>query len=481
MKKSAKEKLPSKESKVKERVIPVSKTGIKPSVSQMVSKYEEQLFKRLQTQVVKVVRANSLLSGNYAATRLRTGLLCVDLMLGGGLRPGNWYTNFGPEQSGKSTLAVRATAAAYLAKVQMNHYWDYEGSAGSDMEYLQRQFKAAGIKEDIDSLIGDVEDKKPITYWGEDILETFFDTNAAILRRMPDRQCIDGQWYYVFDDDKYGKEMTDGNYDKKIKSKFGRLAIQSDNANALGGLLVVDSYPAMNPRAADADDPKAGMALQARAFSENIRRIRGKLRPKGVTIVGVNQLRLRPGFTMGDPAYESGGEALKFYSDGRIRCSKISSQWGPPQALQTEEAIGGGTDTYQHMKYILKKNKVGGLNNVEIYQRVWISDKNGNAQGFDAVGDLYNYLEMTGQIKGKRNKFTLEGPGIKSTKSMNFMTFKTMILGNPDQREKIQRDCGLIGKKDKAANLKQLCYKQMSTGQAAALVKQNANKREKES
>lgn len=614
------------------------------TTSQLVHEYEEQMFKRLQTQVVKVVRANSLLSGNYASKKLQTGLLGIDLLLGGGIRPGTWYTSFGLEQSGKSTLAAQTMIAAYRENVPMVHFWDYEGSTGADTMYLERQMRASGVKEALENVMGDPEEAKPIAYWGEDVLETFFDTMAALLRRMPDRQFIDGKWFYVFDDDKYGKEMTDGKHDKSIKSKFGRLAVPG-HANALGGLVLLDSYPAMNPRALDTDDSKAGMALQARMFSEGVRKIRGKLRPKGVTIVGVNQLREKPGVMFGTPFYEpcfigetkvlladgtsipireivenkldvevlsfdketgkvapnkvigwkdngfvprgllvkvkykaygnadpvcdftctkshsiwtmngmvaagdlkagskifvnfpcrdengviknrllvtdvvdvepsdltaesvrvfdltvennhtyfvvgngttgngfrcdsvavsNCGGALKFASDGRIKCTQIANPWGEGRIQQEPSVDNEGTDSYQHMKYKLEKNKVGGINNFEVYQRVWVSDKNGNAHGFDKVADTYQYLSVTGQISGTRAKFLL--PNELGLKHMNYSQFKQLIIGSKSMKQSVAKQLGAKN----VPNIRAFCGHQIETGVAQELAKKNANKAKKD-
>lgn len=58
--------------------------------------------------------------------RLSTGLLMLDIILGGGITAG-WYTNFGQEQSCKTTGAVTILAAALNSNVPLLSYWDYEG------------------------------------------------------------------------------------------------------------------------------------------------------------------------------------------------------------------------------------------------------------------------------------------------------------------------------------------------------------------
>ena len=58
--------------------------------------------------------------------RLSTGMLMLDIVLGGGLTAG-WYTNFGQEQTCKTTGAVTILSAALNSDVPILGYWDYEG------------------------------------------------------------------------------------------------------------------------------------------------------------------------------------------------------------------------------------------------------------------------------------------------------------------------------------------------------------------
>jgi hypothetical protein len=55
--------------------------------------------------------------------RMSTGVLMLDLILGGGLVPG-WYTNFGKEQSCKSTSAMTILCSALTQKVPVLAYFD---------------------------------------------------------------------------------------------------------------------------------------------------------------------------------------------------------------------------------------------------------------------------------------------------------------------------------------------------------------------
>ena len=60
-------------------------------------------------ELEKVVKVQGITIGTE--NRMSTGLLCVDLILGGGITAG-MYTFAGPEQSAKTTLAITTLAAS---------------------------------------------------------------------------------------------------------------------------------------------------------------------------------------------------------------------------------------------------------------------------------------------------------------------------------------------------------------------------------
>jgi recombination protein RecA len=83
-------------------------------------------------------------------------------------------------------------------------------------------------------------------------------------------------------------------------------------------IAVVDSVSALIPRGeAEADIDKDQMALQARLMSKALRKITPIANQTGTTIIFINQLRHKIG-GYGNPEVTTGGEALAFYSTGRI-------------------------------------------------------------------------------------------------------------------------------------------------------------------
>lgn len=71
--------------------------------------------------------------------RLSTGQLSLDIILGGGIVAGGWYTIFGGEQSCKSTLTTTLIASTMKQKFKGIVVWfDYEGCLTGDTEITVR-------------------------------------------------------------------------------------------------------------------------------------------------------------------------------------------------------------------------------------------------------------------------------------------------------------------------------------------------------
>lgn len=247
-----------------------------------------------------------------------TGLLSLDLMLSGGLVTGGWYTFFGGEQSCKSTLVSTQLANAIPAKIPHLMYFDYEGSFQA--EYFLSIARHVGVippkmkdHEASQRIFGLQDDKgnwviRPrIRYYQMSIGEKFFDYVARLLRQLPDKLYKEGKWWLVYDPenkahkDKMKKSKLEHN--ELYWKKTGKWWVETDNGLPQA-LVITDSYPAMNPEKMDVDDPSGAMAVQARMFSDNIKRIKGKMGAKRVTVMGINQLRKAPAVQFGNPEYE---------------------------------------------------------------------------------------------------------------------------------------------------------------------------------
>lgn len=84
-------------------------------------------------------------------------------------------------------------------------------------------------------------------------------------------------------------------------------------------LIVVDSVAALVPqKELEGDMGDAQMGIQARLMSQACRKLTAKAFHNGVTIIFINQLRMKIGVMFGNPETTTGGNALKFYASQRI-------------------------------------------------------------------------------------------------------------------------------------------------------------------
>lgn len=271
--------------------------------------------------------------------KISTGLLALDLILFGGLRSGGWYTVFGGEQSAKSTLITWLSAAMIkigFHKQGRGAWFDCEGS--SDPVYINNIMQNMGItKKDATDIFG-VRDpetgeylKKPlIRFYQEDNGEVVFDMLNKFKRSLPTIEKQGKEYYYILDNTNPNKARFKGMYDTKYLTKHNKLKIPGAPSTPQA-IVLMDSYVAMLPEGLDKDDANGSMAIQARMFSDGIKRVKGGMRKKRMIVFGVNQLRLRPAVMNQNPEYEPGGEALKFF------CMKHDTRLFTERGLITAE------------------------------------------------------------------------------------------------------------------------------------------------
>lgn len=90
--------------------------------------------------------------------------------------------------------------------------------------------------------------------------------------------------------------------------------------------IIIDSMPALVPKAeleGNAEDQTVG--LQARIFSKELRKLAGKIRKSGTSLVCVNQMRSNINSGWGRSDKTTGGRALKFYSSIRLEVKNVGS------------------------------------------------------------------------------------------------------------------------------------------------------------
>ena len=422
--------------------------------------------------------------------RFSTGLLSLDVTLAGGMLGGGWYTCFGGEQSCKSTTAMTILSSIMAQKdfIGKASYFDYEGSSQAD--YIENIMGAMGVNTDVEKVFG-VRDEETgdwvvsprVRYYAPDTGEKFFNYMAKLGKMLPDKVRMSGQWYFVYDNTRENQKALKGLYDKKYFAKTNRFRVPAPDGS-IQAIVLTDSYPAMLPGIADEkEEGDKSLALQARMFSDGLKRVKGMMRTKRIVVLGVNQLRKVPMAMYGPTETEPCGDALKFYSDVRLRMSSVSIPHGKGMLEEEESVVADGNDTYRYIKMRTHKNKLGGIPNQSITMRLVVENAEGDATGFCRTWDAFQYLKLTGQVGGTRKKIKfLEGFNVvkKDKKkgkekevyvdfksplagcTLDWFQFKTLIEG---EREDIRELCRELGLK-KPVLFRNFLQKQVREGKA---------------
>ena len=211
---------------------------------------------------------------------ISTGSPSLDIALGiGGVPRGRIIEIYGPESSGKTTLALNIVANAQ--KTGTAAFIDAEHAL--DPAYA----KKIGVK------IEDLLISKPDT--GEqalDIVETLVKSNAV-------------------------------------------------------DVIVVDSVAALTPQAEiEGEMGDTHVGRQARLMSQALRKLTAIVAKGNVTVIFINQIRMKIGVMFGNPETTPGGNALKFYSSVRIEVRRMA------QIKQGDAIVGN------RVKAKVVKNKV---------------------------------------------------------------------------------------------------------------------------
>ena len=112
-------------------------------------------------------------------------------------------------------------------------------------------------------------------------------------------------------------------------------------------IIVIDSVAALVPKAEiEGEMGDSHMGLQARLMSQALRKLTGIISRSHVTVIFINQIRMKIGVMFGNPETTTGGNALKFYASVRMDIRRTS------QIKQDDVVIGNRT------KVKVVKNKV---------------------------------------------------------------------------------------------------------------------------
>lgn len=363
---------------------------------------------------------------------LSSGILMYDLLTGGGLVPG-FYVNSGKEGSGKTTIMHHILESSIKKNIRLRQCFAAEN--------LNEEYACSVMRRDRIEVFGKRNTKgkgwivKPkIRRYTTNVIEAIFKAIQETLKILPDKlyRREDDSWWYVFD--KSQKDILEKwklDIDKRL-SRGGKYYCK-----ALDGMpqaiIAIDSWSTLVVRDLDENaDKSSRLGAVAGKLSELLPKITGKLASKRIIILGTSQIREKPMVMFGSPDYEPGGNALKHATDVRNKFSSrsVPSGWdGKGEIAEEKSAFGKGTDRYMYKFINNTKNKFS-IPRLSAFGRVWISDTKGNPYGFDPVFDLYQYLSATGQIRGKKNKFTININKLKFKPVLNWMSFKRLILAS---------------------------------------------------
>ncbi|MFA5872263.1 MAG: recombinase RecA [Parcubacteria group bacterium] len=156
------------------------------------------------------------------------------------------------------------------------------------------------------------------------------------------------------------EHALDPSYAKKIGVNLDDLLIsQPDNgeqaldivetlvkSNAVD-VIVIDSVAALTPQAEiEGEMGDSHMGRQARLMSQALRKLTAIGAKSNVTIIFINQIRMKIGIVFGNPETTTGGNALKFYASVRIEVRRAA------QIKQGDQIVGN------RVKVKIVKNKV---------------------------------------------------------------------------------------------------------------------------
>lgn len=113
----------------------------------------------------------------------------------------------------------------------------------------------------------------------------------------------------------------------KPKIKKGLLDLEIESGGTGLGLVVIDSVAFIIPPAEETSAVgKANMALLARFLPPELRKITPLLNKSKVSLIGINQLRMKPGVMYGNPEESPGGSAFKYACAQMIHLAKMNGK-----------------------------------------------------------------------------------------------------------------------------------------------------------
>lgn len=351
---------------------------------------------------------------------LSTGVLSLDLALGGGHPPGRMTYFYGPTGTCKSTTL-------YLSLEEILHKGIHcvflDAEASTDPAYLKKLGIDISKVEGVRNKKGEWVVPPQLFYFQPNTVENCFRYLHAVLKKTPDKiMLMDGDTprYFIVDPSFPYKPLW--TYVNK-GLKEGKIFEVEDGCPQ--AVFFIDSLRALTPIALDDDSEKESIAMFARSLSAGFNLVKGLLGKKTCNLIATNHLTINPMARFGSPEAEPGGQAVQFYPDVKIKLHVNRAQ----SKIIVEPSVSGGTDRYLQGYATVLKNKAGSSFRQADY-RIWIDSDGEPGRGMCPVFDVRNFLEKTNQLVGDEKKFTITVPGFEY--SFTPTEFKKFVLEHED-------------------------------------------------
>ena len=308
-----------------------------PKSGKIVTPFDDR-YRAMQAEIDAIektvgIETTSLIQSGYVQNAIHTGVLMYDLTVGGGAAPGRMTILPGLEGSGKSTIVDNLAAVCALQQIPI-FWFDAEGAL--DPNYVGRIFSRYGLR--IPDLMGIRNPKTgkwdvpPLLRYSQDSIgEHVFKTIAHICHMLPfiKQNPADRVWYRTHT--VKGKPTTWVPDERQGKPQY---------------LFIVDSWPALLPEAINDNPDSSPMAANARMISAGMPLIKSPIAQKNCALFSVNQIRTRPGVTMGClhadvtiPFVDGRSHTMKEIVDGQIE-GEVWSLNEETGALEPKKIVG---------------------------------------------------------------------------------------------------------------------------------------------
>lgn len=374
----------------------------------------------------------SLSADAVTAGSVSTGVLALDLLLGGGHAPGRFTYFYGPTGSCKSTTVFHSMREAIKVNTKVAMI---DSEASTDPKYLQK------LGVNLDEVTG-ARNKKGwevmpmlIHFYPSNVEEAFM-WMYQVLNSMPDKIMMEdpkeGMRHFLVQKGYKYNPSSWGSIGSGLKSK-GIIEVE----DATPQLFILIDSMRMVPQTTVEDYKSKQPALLAKALHQGFPLIKPLLGKKAVNLIATNHLNVNP-LDKYNKESEPGGGAVKLYPDVRV---KLFVNRYKSRIITENHVSGDGYDRYSDGTAYIEKNK-GGTSQREIGYRVWLDEQGEPGRGICPVYDMFQFLTCTNQlgvVDDKEGTFKILLKGYESD-PMDYTAFKKFIL-TTDEAKKMKEDC----------------------------------------